>query len=257
MPLNPFLVTNHGAHFQDADVVAQYHLRLPYPKETFDWLLALMTDTPRTVLDVGTGTGEIARQLIEQVDRIDAVDWSAAMLARGKTLPGGDHPHLQWLCGRIEDIPLFPPYALITLGDSLVWLDWEVIFPRFVQLLTPHGSLAILSRRELPVSWQSELDQLRRGFSTLKGAPSFDIVATLERAHLFARVGEYQTESVTTSQTITDYIASFHTRSTHSHMAEADKALFDQQLRLLLKPWCHQETLELQTVAEIVWGRPL
>jgi trans-aconitate methyltransferase len=259
MPLNPFLATKHADRFQEPGVIARYHLRLPYPQETFDFLLSLITSTPRVVLDVGTGTGELARQLVEHVDRVDAVDCSAAMLEKGRTLPQGMHPHLHWMCGRIEDVQLTPPYSLIVAGDSTIWLDWEIVFPRFAALLAPQGCVAMLERRELPAPWQSELQALIRRYSTIKYYPALDIVATLEQAHLFAKVGEKETAPVTTKQSITDYIASFHSRSSLSldYMPPQDAAAFDQALRALVEPWSHEDELELQTVARIIWGKPL
>ncbi len=259
MPLNPFLATNHATRFQEPGIIARYHLRLPYPRETFDFLLSLITSTPRVVLDVGTGTGELARQLVEHVDRVDAVDCSAAMLEKGRTLPQGMHPHLHWMCGRIEDVQLTPPYSLILAGDSAIWLDWEIVFPRFAALLAPQGCVAMLERRELPAPWQDELQALIRRYSTIKHYPALDIVATLEQAHLFAKAGEKETAPVTTRQSITDYIASFHSRSSLSldYMPPEDAAAFDQGLRALVEPWSHEDELELQTVAWIIWGKPL
>src|SRR5579875_2050425 len=80
--------------FEDQSVVDRYHLRPPYPQAVLDTLAELAAVAPRTVLDVGAGTGELARRLVRQVARLDALDRSAAMIARGRTLPGGDHPRL-------------------------------------------------------------------------------------------------------------------------------------------------------------------
>lgn len=257
MSINPFLAI--GSRFQDSSVVDRYHLRLPYPTETFDLLLALIADSPQAVLDVGTGTGVLARQLVERVERVDAVDPSAAMLERGKALPNGNHPRLRWLHGRIEDVPLMPPYALITLGDSLIWLDWEVVFPRFAELLTPHGCVALIERGERHQPWQDGLLALIRRYSTLKNYPSLNPVATLEQAGLFTKVGEKETALIATRQSVTDYIASFHSRSSLSleEMTPSDAAAFDEGLRAVVEPWSHEDTLELQTVATIIWGKPL
>ncbi len=257
MAINPFLAI--GNNFQDASVVERYHLRVDYPGEVFDLLLGLMTDTPRALLDVGTGPGVLARQLVERVDRVDAVDPSAAMLARARALPNGDHPRLRWLHGRIEDVPLTPPYALITLGECLIWLDWNVVFPRFAQLLSPRGYVALLDRGELPPPWQAGLFDLIRRYSTTKNHPSLDAVAALEAAKLFTKVGEHQTAPVTTRQSVADYIASFHSRSALSleQMPPADAAAFDEGLRAVVQPWSHEDMLELQASASIVWGKPL
>ncbi len=154
------LMRENAARFQDATVVAVYPLRLPYSPEVFDVLVDLITDAPRVVLDIGTGTGDLARPLAARVDYVDAVDASAAMIAKGKTLPGGDHPQLRWIEGRIEDTPVEPPYALITAGDSLHWMDWDVVMPRFGAMSTPHGCLAIVHRTELPPPWHDGLSGL-------------------------------------------------------------------------------------------------
>lgn len=64
--------------------------RAPFPPGVFSLLLELMADIPlRTVLDLGCGCGEIARELVPIVDRVDAIDFSAAMVSAGQRLPSG------------------------------------------------------------------------------------------------------------------------------------------------------------------------
>jgi ubiquinone/menaquinone biosynthesis C-methylase UbiE len=119
-----------AARFQDQSVVDRYHLRPTYPSEIFAFLNELIVDEPRTVLDVGCGSGNLARPLAAYVERIDAVDISRPMLERARALPGGDSPKIRWLHGRAEDVELQPPYVLITAGESLHWMDWGVVLPR-------------------------------------------------------------------------------------------------------------------------------
>jgi predicted TPR repeat methyltransferase len=64
-----------------------YPYRPPYPDEAIELLVELIRDGPRTVLDAGCGTGDLSRRLAPRVDRVDAVDASAAMLAKGRQLP--------------------------------------------------------------------------------------------------------------------------------------------------------------------------
>src|SRR5690348_10816627 len=100
----------YGAWFQDAGIVAAYPNRPPYPPETFTILTGLLApDAPRTVLDVGCGTGDLARRLAPLVERVGAVDLSAGMIARGKRLPGGADPRIRWIHAAAEDAPLAPP----------------------------------------------------------------------------------------------------------------------------------------------------
>jgi predicted TPR repeat methyltransferase len=82
----------YAAQFSDAGIVAAYHFRPPYPDATFPMLAGLITSAPRTVLDVGCGTGDIARGLLPFVERIDAVDRSEPMIAavRRRSAPALD-----------------------------------------------------------------------------------------------------------------------------------------------------------------------
>lgn len=140
----------YAAQYADPGIVAAYRYRPPYPAEVFDVLISLIGDTPRAVLDVGCGQGKVARPLAARVERVDAVDVSAPMVAEGKRLPGGDHPRLAWIVGSIETASLTPPYALITAASSLHWFDWEMVMPRFRAMLTPRGVLAVILPREEP-----------------------------------------------------------------------------------------------------------
>ena len=110
--------TYYAEAFKDQHVVAAYRYRPPYPQEVFTILTSFILDTPRTVLDVGSGSGNIARPLVE---RVDAVDFSPGMIEQGKQLPNGNHPQLHWIYGKVEEVPLAPPYALITAGSSIHW----------------------------------------------------------------------------------------------------------------------------------------
>ena len=136
--------THYAEAFKDQHVVEAYRYRPPYPPEVFTILASLIVDEPRAVLDVGAGSGDIARHLVEFVERIDAVDFSQNMIERGRRLPNGDNPRLHWIYGKVEEVPLAPPYALITAGSSIHWPDWNIAFPRFREVLTPHGFLALI-----------------------------------------------------------------------------------------------------------------
>ena len=137
------LAPKYGAQFKDQSIVTAYRRRPPYPDETFDILTGLIASEPKRVLDVGCGTGYLARPLSQRVDAVDAVDISANMIAQGKRMPGGNAPNLRWIEGSVEEAALSPPYGLVTAGESLHWLDWSVVLPRFRDLLVADGVLAI------------------------------------------------------------------------------------------------------------------
>jgi SAM-dependent methyltransferase len=257
-PKPAFLGPHAASAFQEESVAEAYQYRPQYPSAVFDLLAALVTDQPRRVLDAGCGTGFLARHLVERIDWVDAVDISPAMVERGNQQPNGNHPHLRWIVGSIEEVDLYPPYSLITAGASVHWMNWYAIMPRFARLLTPHGFFAIVDLEELPLPWDSEIWQLRRQFSTIPNFQYFDHVKGLEDRGLFQRVGSERTAPTLFTQSLDDYIESFHGRAAFSRerMGPEAAAAFDEAVRKLVSRY-GRETVELQLVAEVVWGKPV
>ncbi len=254
----PFLSETLSSAFQDTGVVEAYRHRPPYPAELFDMLCGLIGDEPRAVLDVGCGRGDIARAMVTRVARVDAVDWSAAMIGKGKTLPNGAHANLHWLHGRAEEVALHPPYALVVAGESLHWMDWDVVLPRFHDALTPHGYLALVGRKPLPTAWDNELKTLIARYSTNQTYKPVDLIAELQQRGLFGKVGEQQTAPVCFTQRADDYIEFFHSMSSLSRtrMGAARSEAFDAELRALVSAHV-REFVELHVVGHVVWGVPL
>jgi SAM-dependent methyltransferase len=249
----------YASAFQESGVATAYKHRPPYPPAAFTILADLITDPPRRLLDAGCGTGFIARYLAEHADHIDALDVSQAMIDEGRRLPNGDHPRLTWIVGRAEDVPLAPPYALITAGDSLHWMEWDVVMPRFARLLTPGGTLAILQSGQLGVPWEAELLSIIKRYSIYgQEYHPVDLVVELEGRELFQKLGSAQTTPALFSQSIGDYVESFHARAslTRERMPAADADAFDAEVRQLVATYM-QDAVELQIVAEIAWGKPL
>ena len=249
---------HHAGRFQDQSVVDRYHLRPAYPPETFTILNELIVDEPRTVLDVGCGTGNLTRPLAEYVEHIDAVDLSLPMLERARTLPGGDSPKIRWLQGRAEEVETQPPYALVTAGESLHWMEWEVALPRFAQLLMPRGVLAIVHIVDQPVPWREGYGQLEQRFTNNPSYVPFDMIAEWEKYGLFQKWGERETAEVVVSQTVEDYIAAKHARSILSldTMTPKQATQFDTEMQALLLPYAVDGLLTFSVVSGITWGKP-
>lgn len=258
-----FLRPDVAATFQDQAVAASYRHRPEYPPQTFDILAGLITETPRVVLDLGCGTGFVARPLASLVDRVDAVDASAAMIEHGKRLPGGDHRRLTWIVGRAEDVALRPPYALATAGDSLHWMDWDVVLRRLAVVLSPGGSLAIISvdgkvSMEDQELHQGVIDLIRRFTTYNEWRPDFDLVAELKRRGLFDEHGRTETQAVPFRQSVDEYVESFHARASLSweRMKREDADGFDHAMRQLVVQRVG-DVVEQSVRATIVWGKPM
>ena len=257
-PKPAFLGRHVASAFQEESVAEAYQHRPPYPDAVFEILASLAVDQPSHVLDVGCGTGFLARRLAERVAHVDALDISPAMIEQGRRLPNGDSAALTWMAGAVEDAPLHPPYALITDGDSLHWMEWSVVMPRFAEMLTPNGSLAILGVGQSATPWDGELLPVIQRYSTIEGYRPYDLVAELGSRGLFQTVGRQTTEPVSFIQSLDAYIESFHGRASFSRdrMSAAAASAFDADVRALVRRHTTQD-VSLQVVTEVVWGKPL
>ncbi|MEX2227158.1 MAG: class I SAM-dependent methyltransferase [Dehalococcoidia bacterium] len=180
----------NAAAFQLRDVVDAYHLRTPYPESLPPFLLSLAVPAGGRVLELGCGTGEIARMLAPDSERVDAVDVSAPMLERASGMPGGDHAAIRWLQGRAEDVELDPPYALAVAGDSLHWMDWETVLPRIAAALAPDAVLAIVSAVPVSQLWSPALRDLFARYSVIHNFVESDLIDELRGRGLFEPIGE-------------------------------------------------------------------
>jgi SAM-dependent methyltransferase len=208
-----------GRVFADDEVAALYQYRPPYPRDVFAILERLVVD-PRVVLDAGAGTGALARYFPPSFARIDAVDPSAAMIARGRALPGGDDPRIRWILGRAEDAPLSPPYGLITGGASLHWMQPDIVLPRFRAALAPGAHLAILNTETTHSGdWHPEIIEIIRRYSPLEHhLETHEMVARDAQRGLITLVGEERTAPVPFDRSVDDYLGLLGSTSTLSRV---------------------------------------
>jgi SAM-dependent methyltransferase len=244
--------------FRDRDVARAYRHRAPYPDETFRILEELLVE-PRTVLDVGSGSGQIARPMLRFAARVDAVDPSTAMIDEGRGLPGGDDPRLRWIVGTAETAPLDPPYGLITAGTSIHWMTPDVAMPRFASALAPGGRLAIVEKDDgdFPVPGLLEVVKRHSELHADKIDGFTERVAALEATGRFVKESERRTAPVAFSRTVDEYLEYLHSTSTLARTRLGDRAAaFDAEIREVFAQ--HGiTTLDQQVVGLVAWGRPL
>jgi SAM-dependent methyltransferase len=250
----------HGAAFGEPGVAEAYRHRPPYPAATFALLARLLApQVPAVVLDAGCGTGFVARPLAPLVARVDAVDIAPSMIAVGQREPGGDHPHIRWLCSPLEQFAGHPPYALIVAGASLHWMDWAVVLPRFAEWLAPGGVLAIVDEVTRPTLWSSQARAVIARHSAIRDFRPYSVrtvAEELERRGLFRLTGSEQVAPAPLTQSIAEYIESFHARSSlaRARIGAADQ--FDAELCAVVAPHCRDGVVRLEVGAEVLWGLP-
>ena len=66
----------------------------------------------------------------------------------------------------VEDAAPSPPYGLVTAAASLHWMDWDVVLPRFAEILSPNGLLTIIEDKVEPIPCPEALWSLVRCCST-------------------------------------------------------------------------------------------
>lgn len=253
------LDTKYAEIFKQKNVAEAYINRPPYPRQTFQILYKLIAKKPSRVLDVGCGTGNIARHLIEYVDYIDAIDFSESMISVGKKLSHGNEPNISWICSSVEKALLNHKYNLITAGASLHWMDWSVVLPKFKDLLSPEGYLAIVDDGNLPTLWDEELKELIKLYSTNQDFKPYNLIKELEERNLYKRAGEKNTEPLIFKQSLDEYIESFHSRNGFSRedMGKVMAERFDNEVRKLILKYCNDGIVELKIIGKVVWGKPL
>ena len=249
-----------AAVFAHGGVAEAYAERPPYPEAVFDTLETLLVAEPRVVLDLGAGEGALARPLAGRVDRVDAVDVSEAMIARGRTRPGGDRPNLRWLLGSAEEVELAGPYGLATAGASLHWMDLERVSERMLEVLDDGAFLAIVEHGHVDLAWQAGLQEvIVRHTRNLEFRSDESVVETLVRRELFEQVGELETATEVVRQPVEGYVEHFYSTASlaREHMSEAEAQAFSSAGRELVAPYATEGVLELSVRARVTWGRPL
>jgi SAM-dependent methyltransferase len=259
LPKPKHLEPEYGSQFSDPSVAQAYRFRPPYPEEVYTILEGLIVDAPRLVLELGCGLGEIARRLAVQTDRVDAVEPSHAMLELARTLPGGGCRNIRWYCCTAEEFAYVPGYSLVIAAESLHWMDWQRVLPAIRASLSPRGRLAIvLGRRLDTVPWWHTLQPLIPLYSTNRDFQPYDLLDELARRQLFHPEGRTTTTPVLFSQSVDDYVESWHSRNGFSReRMNASRALeFDTRVREIVMPYAQAGLLRYDVQVELAWGVP-
>lgn len=257
------LDSKYAQVFHLPDVAKLYDHRPAYPQPILDQLASLPGVDTGTILDIGCGTGELARRLAPVAEHVYGMDVSRPMLERARTLPGGNAANLEWIEGRIEEMPLLGHHALIAAGDSLHWMDWDIVLPRLGRILVDNGVLALVSR-----DWSlgvEEEGEILREFAVNRDYQPFDLVRELERRGYFEKIGEREAWAPWTP-TVEEFIASRHSQSAlpRELLGEARVAEFDRRIERLIERLVEAggikqtgNRLSLTVQAKSIWGKPV
>ncbi|WP_198148031.1 class I SAM-dependent methyltransferase [Elstera litoralis] len=127
--------------------------RAGFPPELLDRLSAFGVGGPgQRLLDVGTGTGTLARQFAERGALVTGIDPAAPMLAQARALDAAAGVSVTYLEGKAEVIPLPDgSFDAITAGQCWHWFDRPKAAGEMHRLLGPGGRMVIAHFDWLPL----------------------------------------------------------------------------------------------------------
>jgi SAM-dependent methyltransferase len=169
-----------GPYTAFADVAGAYERGRPgYPEEAVRWLVG---DEPRDVVDLGAGTGKLARALVALGHRVTAIEPLDEMRAELDAAV----PDARALAGRAEAMPLPDASAdVVASAQAFHWFDHDAALPEIARVLRPGGSLALVwNSRDDRDPWMAQLSAII-GNETIEES---DVVPILQESGLFGPV---------------------------------------------------------------------
>ncbi|MCH8025418.1 MAG: class I SAM-dependent methyltransferase [Chloroflexi bacterium] len=126
-------------------------IRLTYPEALFDTVAAyLQSDSQIRAVEIGPGTGQATRPLLERGIAVTAVEPGTRLAAFLSNKLAAEFPALDVVNAKFEDAALEPgAYDLILAATSFHWLDSSSRLQRCHDLLRPGGTLAIVGTNQI------------------------------------------------------------------------------------------------------------
>lgn len=177
--------------------------RPSYPDQLYVDLLSRV-DTPAgaepEVLEVGCGTGQASRSLLEHRCVVTAVELGPRLARRAQENLAGFGDRFRVIVGDFEQVALPPAsFDLLASASAFHWIDPAVGFSKAVELLRPHGMIALWGMGEAHGDSRSSLADDVRGIYDELGLPQRGRrrrnppgaargLAAIEQSGLFGRV---------------------------------------------------------------------
>jgi len=128
--------------------------RVGFPKALFDRLAALgIGRSGQRLLDLGTGTGTLARGFARRGVAVVGVDPAEPLLQEARRLSRDEGLQVEYRVGRAEDIDSPDgAFDVVTAGQCWHWFDRPAAAAECARVLRPGGALAICHFDWLPRS---------------------------------------------------------------------------------------------------------
>jgi ubiquinone/menaquinone biosynthesis C-methylase UbiE len=170
--------------YTDPRLAACYDTLNP-PEAHYPFYLALAGDEPRTILDMGCGTGRLALALAERGHRVTGADPSAGMLRVARGRAGAER--VRWIDSDAADLTLETRFDLIIMTGHVfqVFLADDEVSAALRNLrrhLAPGGTLALETRNPLVEEWRDWIPALTRERIDVPGIGQVEIHYDIAKA---------------------------------------------------------------------------
>lgn len=255
-PKPHYLGRHEASVFEEQSVVDAYKHRSPYPAEFGKVLEPLIPKTNRRILEVGSGTGDLTLILAGIAEKIDAIEVSAAAVEVAKARLG--HRNISWMCSLAEEADYHGPYGMIVAGDSVHWMEWATVFPKFAAALAPGGHFVIVDKGgAFPECARREMLDIFSRYTTNPDWKPYDLIEELFSRRYFQPAGN-EVVSYRRKQPLADFIESLHARSGFSRqrMSKHNAVAFDAEISELMDRYFPDRIVELEIPMTVTWGIP-
>ncbi len=253
-----------GQSFEESEVAAHYQYRPDYPEALFTKLIELSPGHGRA-LDLGCGTGKIARRICQAFTTVTAVDASAEMLEVARHAERNRERNIAWICGLAENADLSgDPFDLIVAGASIHWMEHSALFSLLRDMVQDNHVFAVVDGDGAyqPV-WQDDWDSfLAKWIFEIKGEKyepartDSSFAKRMTRHREWLRLDGEAIYNQSVRQSVDEFILCQFSRDTFapSKLGERTEE-FSEDLRVLLDPYADSSnmlTYDVQTRVE--WG---
>lgn len=123
----------------------QFNAAYPWDHNTHyhQWILRQLPRSFGRALDVGSGSGDLARRLAVRADKVDGIDSDADIVVRAQALTPPTAPVTFTVADALTGIP-GGPYDVITCVATIHHLPFTEALRVFRRHLTPGGALVVL-----------------------------------------------------------------------------------------------------------------